>query len=147
MTQAPARQQSGSSFESLNPATGEVVGTHPVHSEEEVRTAVERARVEAAWWSGLSFAERKTHLNAWKSLMARRLPELAELVHREMGKPVPDAVLEAGLAIEHIGWAAGHAKKVLGRHRVSSGLLMSNQAASVGFKPLGVVGVIGPWNY
>ena len=43
MTQAPARPQSGSTFESLNPATGEVVGTHPVQTEEEVRAAVARA--------------------------------------------------------------------------------------------------------
>ena len=147
MTQAPARPQSGSTFESLNPATGEVVGTHPVQTEEEVRAAVGRARQEAVWWSGLSFAERKVHLNAWKTLMTHRLPELAELVSREMGKPASDAVLEAALAIDHIAWAAGNAKKVLGRHKVSSGLLMVNQSASVAFKPLGVVGVIGPWNY
>jgi acyl-CoA reductase-like NAD-dependent aldehyde dehydrogenase len=147
MTQAPARPQSGSTFESLNPATGEVVGTHPVQTEEEVRAAVARARDEAVWWAALGFDGRKEHLNAWKTAMTQRLPELADLVHREMGKPEADAVLEAGLAIEHIAWAAGHAKKVLGRRRVSSGLLMANQAATVEFKPLGVVGVIGPWNY
>ena len=147
MTQAPARPQSDSTFESLNPATGEVVGTYPVQTADEVRAAVARARTEAAWWAGLTFAERKDHLNAWKSEMARRLPELADLVRREMGKPAPDAVLEAGLAIDHIAWAAGHAKRVLGRHRVSSGMLMINQAATVEHRPLGVVGVIGPWNY
>jgi aldehyde dehydrogenase (NAD+) len=147
MTQAPARQQSGSTFESLNPATGEVVGTHPVQTEEEVRAAVVRARAEAAWWGGLSFGERKAHLNAWKTSMTQRLPELAELMRLEMGKPIGDAMLEAGLAMEHIAWAAGHAGKVLGRRRVSSGLMMVNQSASVAFKPLGVVGVIGPWNY
>ena len=67
MTQAPVRPQSGSTFESLNPATGEVVGTHPVQTEDEVRAAVARARAEAVWWSGLSFKERKAHLNAWKT--------------------------------------------------------------------------------
>ena len=111
MTQAPARPQSGSTFESLNPATGEVVGTHPVQTEEEVRAAVARAREEAVWWAGLSFGERKAHLNAWKTAMTQRLPELAELVRHEMGKPVGDAMLEAGLAIDHIAWAAGHAKQ------------------------------------
>lgn len=144
MTEAIARP---STFESLNPATGEVVGTHPIQTEEEVRAAVARARDEAVWWSALSYAQRKEHLNAWKASITQRLPELADLVHREMGKPVPDAMLEAGLAIDHIAWAAGHAKKVLGRRRVPSGLLMVNQAATVEYKPLGVVGVIGPWNY
>lgn len=144
MTEAIARPQT---FESLNPATGEVVGTHPIQTEEEVRAAVARARDEALWWSALGSAQRKEHLNAWKAAITQRLPELAELVHREMGKPVSDAVLEAGLAIDHIAWAAGHAKKVLGRRRVPSGMLMVNQAATVEYKPLGVVGVIGPWNY
>ena len=147
MTQATTRPQAGSTFESLDPATGEVVGTHPIQTEEEVRAAVARARDEAVWWSALGYAGRKEHLNAWKAAITQRLPELADLVHREMGKPVSDAMLEAGLAIDHIGWAAGHAKKVLGRRRVPSGLLMVNQAATVEYRPLGVVGVIGPWNY
>jgi aldehyde dehydrogenase (NAD+) len=158
MTQAPTRPTaqssaessgpaSGSTFESLNPANGDVVGTHPVHTEEEVRAAVARAREAAAWWAGLSFKERKVHLTTWKGAMTRRLAQLADLMHQEMGKPHSDAVLEATLAIEHIAWAAGHAEKVLGRRRVFPGMLMVNQAATVEFRPLGVVGVIGPWNY
>jgi aldehyde dehydrogenase (NAD+) len=135
MTQAPARPQSGSTFESLNPATGDVVGTHPVQTADEVRAAVDRARQEAAWWGGLTFGERKAHLNAWKTSMTQRLPELAELMRLEMGKPIGDAMLVAGLAMEHVAWAAGHAGKVLGRRRVSSGLMMVNQSASVAFKP------------
>jgi acyl-CoA reductase-like NAD-dependent aldehyde dehydrogenase len=147
MTQAPARPQSATTFESLNPATGAVVGTHPVHTEAEVRDAVARARDEAAWWSRLTFKQRKAHLTAWKVAVTRGLPELVDLMHQEMGKPQGDAMLEAALAIDHIAWAAGHAEKVLGRHRVASGMMMVNQAATVEFKPLGVVGVIGPWNY
>jgi len=68
-------------------------------------------------------------------------------VQEETGKPHGDALLEVGLAIDHLGWAAAHAEKVLGRRRVSAGLVMANQAASVEYLPLGVVGVIGPWNY
>lgn len=154
MTQAPTRPSSGSepgngaaTFESLNPATGEVVGVFPIHGEAEVREAVARARKAAEWWSGLTFKDRKAYLNTWKATVARRLPELADLMRREMGKPRSDAVMEATLGIDHIAWAANNAGKVLGRHRVSPGMLMVNQAATVEFRPLGVVGVIGPWNY
>jgi acyl-CoA reductase-like NAD-dependent aldehyde dehydrogenase len=147
MTQAPARPQSAATFESLDPATGEVVEVFPVHGEADVREAVTRARTAAAWWSGLSFKERRVYLTTWKSAITRRMPELADLMHRETGKPRSDAMLEATLAVDHIAWAAGHAGKVLGRHRVSPGMLMVNQAATVEFRPLGVVGVIGPWNY
>jgi aldehyde dehydrogenase (NAD+) len=148
MTQTQARpvEQAGT-FDSINPATGDVVGTHPVHGEEEVRAAVARARAQAAWWSALSYDERERHLQAWKGVITRRLPQLADLVHQEMGKTHGEATLEAAIAVDHLAWAAGHAGKVLKRRRVPSGLVMSNQAATVEYLPLGVIGVIGPWNY
>jgi succinate-semialdehyde dehydrogenase/glutarate-semialdehyde dehydrogenase len=132
---------------STSPATGEEVGRFPVHGEAEVTEAVARAREAAAWWSGLGFNGRKKLLSAWRKVMARRIDELTELMHREGGKPVDDALIEAMTALEHLDWAARKAEKVLGPRRVSSGLLMANQVASVEYPPLGVVGVIGPWNY
>lgn len=134
-------------FDSTNPATGDLVGTHPIHTDEEVQAAVDRARDASAWWEELGFDGRKEYLQAWRSLLAERLSDLADLVHRETGKPYADALLECGLAIDHIAWAARNAKKVLGRSRVNPGLLMTNQLAYVEYKPYGVVGVIGPWNY
>lgn len=134
-------------FDSLDPATGAVVGSFPVDDSASVRAAVDRARVAADWWAGLGFAERERRLRAWKSLIARRMPVAAELIHRETGKPVDDGLLELVLVVHHLDWAARHAAGVLGRHRVSPGLLMANQAASVRYVPYGVVGVIGPWNY
>ena len=134
-------------FDSINPATGEVVGTHPIDTREDVLAAVERAREASAWWQAIGFDGRKEYLLEWRTILTKRLPELADLIHREGGKPYGDALLEAGLAIDHLSWAAKHAKKVLGRSRVNSGLLMTNQLAYVEYKPLGVIGVIGPWNY
>jgi acyl-CoA reductase-like NAD-dependent aldehyde dehydrogenase len=69
------------------------------------------------------------------------------LVHAETGKPHSDAQLEIVMAVEHVTWAARHAARVLGPRRASPGLLMRNHTASVEYQPLGVVGVIGPWNY
>jgi acyl-CoA reductase-like NAD-dependent aldehyde dehydrogenase len=134
-------------FDSLEPATGEVYATFPVHGAEEVQAAVARARAAHAWWLELGHSGRKDKLDAWKAILARRLPELAEVVHRENGKPVGDAQLEAGLAVDHIAWAAKNARRVLGPRRVPSGLMMANQAASLEYQAFGVVGVIGPWNY
>ncbi|WP_189209097.1 aldehyde dehydrogenase family protein [Actinokineospora fastidiosa] len=134
-------------FESLNPATDEVVGVHPVNSAEEVRAAVESARAAAAWWGALGFAGRLERLNRWKAALTRRAHELADVVHAETGKPHGDAMLEIVLAIDHTAWAAKNARKVLGPKRRPAGLLMANQKATVEYQPLGVVGVIGPWNY
>jgi acyl-CoA reductase-like NAD-dependent aldehyde dehydrogenase len=134
-------------FDSLNPATSEVIATFPVFGEDEVSQAVERAKRAAIWWAGLPWKERQTKLLAWKSYLTRYIGRLAELVHTETGKPLADAQLEIVLAIVHIDWAARHARKVLGPRRVRSGLVSINQAATVEYQPLGVVGVIGPWNY
>ncbi|WP_209714480.1 aldehyde dehydrogenase family protein [Marmoricola sp. OAE513] len=143
----PTGTRTAATFDSLDPRTGAVVATHPIASEADVQAAVERARKAATWWSGLSFADRKTRLNAWKSLITNRIDELAAVMQAETGKPQGDAMLECALAIDHLAWAAGHAKKVLGRHKVPSGLVMANQKATVEYAPLGVIGVIGPWNY
>jgi acyl-CoA reductase-like NAD-dependent aldehyde dehydrogenase len=134
-------------LESLNPATGDVVGVHAVDDAASVQAAVARARHTARWWGSGTFAERRGVLDQWKGVLARRIAQLADVVHQETGKPHGDAQLEIGLAIDHLAWAAAHAEKVLGRRKVPSGLLLANQAASVEYLPLGVVGVIGPWNY
>jgi aldehyde dehydrogenase (NAD+) len=134
-------------FDSLDPATGEVIASFPVHTDADVRAAVERGQVAAQWWRELGFDGRKARLRGWRSIIATRIEEFAELIHRENGKPLFDAVGELSIAVEHLDWAAGAAPKVLGRRRVGSGLLAMNQSASVEYVPYGVIGVLGPWNY
>ncbi len=137
----------GGRFDSLDPSTGEVVGTFPIDDEAVVRFAVERARDAGHWWRSLDAAGRGRHLAAFTGEIARRLPELADLVHRENGKPKADALLEIAPVLDHLRWAARNASKVLGPKRVFPGLLALNNSASVEYQPLGVIGVIGPWNY
>ena len=144
-THGQARQTE--TFDSVNPATSEVIATFPVHGRAEVDAAVERAREAAAWWSGLGWKERQTRLLAWKSHLIRYVGRLAELVHNETGKPLADAQMEIFLAVVHIDWAARNARRVLGPRRVRSGIPAINLASSVEYPPLGVIGVIGPWNY
>jgi len=146
---APERAVSTTeTFDSLNPSTGEVVASFPVHTATDVDAAVARARVAAIWWGELGWAGRRDRLDAWKRIIVQRGDELAELVHRENGKPVSDARLtEVTLPVDHIAWAGKNAPKVLGSRKVPAGLMMANQAASLEYQPLGVIGVIGPWNY
>jgi acyl-CoA reductase-like NAD-dependent aldehyde dehydrogenase len=134
-------------FESTNPATGAVVGVFPVHDADAVRETVERARPAARQWADLGFDGRRRRLAAYRGYLARRMNELAELVHRENGKPHGDAILEITLAIDHLAWAGAHARRTLGSRRVKAGMLAANHAAYLEYQPLGVIGVIGPWNY
>ncbi|SNS44736.1 Aldehyde dehydrogenase family protein [Geodermatophilus saharensis] len=134
-------------FESTDPATGAVVGVFPVHDAAAVREAVERGRGAAQRWAALGFDGRRQRLAAFRGHLARELHGLADLVHRENGKPHADAVLEITLAIDHLAWAGAHARRALGPRRVRAGVLAANHAAYLEYQPLGVVGVIGPWNY
>ena len=134
-------------LETVNPATGEVLATFPVHGRREVDAAVAAAREAASWWAGLGWSGRRARMLAWKSYLVRYMGRLAQLMHEETGKPLDDAKLEIILAVLHIDWAAKHARRVLRPRRVRSGLLALNQASTLEYLPLGVVGVIGPWNY
>ncbi len=151
MTLAAERGIAGSAqddtFDSYNPANGELVARHPRGTPEQVRAAVCAAQQAAQWWAGLGFDGRAKRLKAWKGVLARRAPELADLVTRENGKPRADAVIEIVLTIDHLDWASRNARSVLGPQKVASGMLAANFAATVEYPPLGVIGVIGPWNY
>lgn len=132
---------------STNPATGAEAGRLPVASPADVEATVARARAASGWWAGLGVAARRERLLRWRSRLASRIEELAELVHVEGGKPVAEAVVEVVTAVEHLDWAARNAKRVLGPRRVRSRLMLAEFAAHLEYQPYGVVGVIGPWNY
>src|SRR3954467_5561197 len=141
------RHTTTATFESTDPATGAVVGVFPVHDTDAVGETVARARAVAQHWADLGFDGRKQRLAPYRGYLARRMHELADLVHRENGKPHADAILEITLAIDHLAWAGNHARKTLGPRKMHPGLLAANPAAYLEYQPLGVIGVIGPWNY
>ncbi|MDI1459652.1 aldehyde dehydrogenase family protein [Catellatospora sp. KI3] len=132
---------------STNPATGEEVARLPVSSAADVKAAVARARAASDWWAQLSWRERRRRLLRWRSLLVQRMQSLAELMHREGGKPVDEALLEIVSAVDHAAWAAKQARKVLGRRRVPGSLMQLEYAGYLEYQPYGVIGVIGPWNF
>src|SRR6201994_1351750 len=144
-----SRHDTTETFESTDPASGAVVGVFPVHDADAVRETVERARPAAAAWRalGVDGGPPRPRPAPSPGSPARRMHELADLMHRENGKPHADAILEITLAVDHLAWAAKNAKRVLGPRGVPSGLLAANQAATLEYQPFGVIGVIGPWNY
>jgi succinate-semialdehyde dehydrogenase/glutarate-semialdehyde dehydrogenase len=132
---------------STNPATGVEVGRFPVADADTVRAAVARARVAAEWWRELGFDGRRERLLRWRTVLAKRLPELLSLMHAESGKSAADALVEAVAAIDQVAWSARNAMRVLRMRRVGSSMLLPEFSGHVEYQPLGVVGVIGPWNY
>jgi aldehyde dehydrogenase (NAD+) len=138
---------SSGTFASHYPVTGEVIADYPITDREAVFSAVASARIASKSWQELGFKGRRKVLLRWSNLLISKLDEITEIVSRETGKPVSDAKLEVSLAVGHLGWAARHAEEVMRTSHRSPGALMANMSATVERSPLGVVGVIGPWNY
>jgi aldehyde dehydrogenase (NAD+) len=136
-----------STFDSFNPVTGLSIGQHAISSKVDVDAAVASAREVAPFWQALGFKGRKKALLQWNTYLLKNLEDLVEIVSLETGKPTSDATLEASLALAHLGWAARQAEEVMRTAHRSPGVLMANMSATVERSPVGVVGVIGPWNY
>ena len=142
-----ATSRTSKAFNSHNPVTGETVGAYPIYSSKDVAQIVAHARHASTAWATLGFAGRKKVLLAWSNYIINNVDQIAALVSLETGKPISDAKLEASMAVSHIGWAARHAEDIMRTSYRAPGVLMANMSATVERSPLGVVGVIGPWNY
>jgi acyl-CoA reductase-like NAD-dependent aldehyde dehydrogenase len=134
-------------FDKADPATGEVIGQYKNFSQDEVFACVDAAQLTSVRWQEFGFTARKKTLLKWASFITKNQKEIAQLVAAECGKPLGDASLEVSIAIDHIAWAAKHAEQIMQKQDRPAGLLMFNMKAQVQRSPLGVVGVIGPWNY
>jgi len=134
-------------FEKFDPRTGQVLASYKNFSQDEVFEVVERAHDAAVRWHEFGFTARKRALIKWATYISKNQKEIAKLIADECGKPIGDATLEVSIAIDHIAWAAKHAQQIMRKQDRPSGLLMFNMKAQVQRSPLGVIGVIGPWNY
>ncbi|MGB3257433.1 MAG: aldehyde dehydrogenase family protein [Ornithinimicrobium sp.] len=139
--------QADTTFDVRSPATGEVLGTWPIHDADQVDAITATAHKAAVWWAGLTFKQRRARLDGFKAVLAQRSDELAALVSEETGKPTSDAYLEITLTLGHIAWVGKHAERVLGQRRTRSSLMSPHLSGRVAYRPFGVVGVIGPWNF
>jgi len=112
-----------------------------------VPEAVERARRSQVGWAALSPRQRARHMLAVRARLLERLDDMVETIVAETGKVATEAVVnEVLVTCELIGWYARHAPSLLAPKRVPPGLLI-HKSAEKRYEPLGVVGVISPWNY
>jgi acyl-CoA reductase-like NAD-dependent aldehyde dehydrogenase len=132
-----------------NPATGQIVARVPRKLAEDIAPMVARARtVQAAWW-GLGFDGRAQILKRAQRWVLDNSDRLIDTIVSETGKTRDDAQLaEVGYAAGAFGFWAKNAEKFLSERKVrTSSPLLLGKKALVRYRPRGVVGVIGPWNY
>lgn len=134
----------GGRIASINPATGEVLGYIPDSTPAEVEEAINQTRRawrESAW--GWDAHRRFRALWDWAEAIARRRQDLATLLTQENGKPLAEAYAEIDAGIDSLRYYAGMARNVFGR-------TFQPAADNLGIllkEPVGVVGVITPWNW
>ncbi len=132
-----------------NPATGAVVKTLPAASAEDVEAAVVRARAAQPAWDALGFEGRARILRRAQKWVIDNTERLVDTIVSETGKTREDAlVAEVTYAAHAFGFWAKHAPKYLADEKVrSSNPFVAGRKLVMRFRPVGVVGIIGPWNY
>lgn len=132
---------------SINPATMTEVGRAPMLSDLEVNVAVENARSAQPSWAAHSFEERAKHVLKAKDLLLDRQDEVCELISRETGKPLVEAMASEVLPVANLmDYFARESAKLL-RDEQFTLSVFRNKKSRISFHPYGVVGIISPWNY
>lgn len=149
MESAARAQQQLSTLESFNPASGESVGSVPTIGPEQVQAVVDDvARVQPAW-AELAPKTRAGYMRRVADALLDEIDEVAELLVREQGKPRTEAyTMELLPTIDALHWCAKAGPKLLADERVRMTQAFAlTKRAHFSYEPLGVVGVIAPWNY
>jgi acyl-CoA reductase-like NAD-dependent aldehyde dehydrogenase len=132
-----------------NPATGEVIRTVGVTTPDEVALLVHRARAAQPEWEALGYDGRRARLHAAKRWLVAHADQVADTIVAETGKAREDALLvEVAYGANALGFWGKRAPKYLADEKVHTGNpLVLGRKMVVRYGPIGVVGVIGPWNY
>ena len=134
----------GKTFDVVNPANGETIATLPDLGAAATRQAIDAAHATQSDWAGKTAKERSTLLRKLFDLMMANADDLATILTMEMGKPLAEARGEIAYGASYVEWFAEESKRVYGdvipRHQPDRRIVVLKQ-------PVGVVGMITPWNF
>ncbi|MCM2292696.1 NAD-dependent succinate-semialdehyde dehydrogenase [Allorhizobium sp. BGMRC 0089] len=135
---------SGKTVDVINPATQAVIGTVPDMGGSETRAAIEAAEKAYGSWKKKTHAERANLLTAWHDLMLDNLEDLALILTAEQGKPLDEARGEIRYGASFVKWFAEEARRIKGETIPSP---TPDRRILVLKEPVGVCGIITPWNF
>ncbi len=137
------------SLPAIDPATGTAFAESPVTPVDQVAEAVRRARAAQPGWAALPPRARARLLRRFQGKLFERRQEVAELISRENGKPVAEALLtEIAVTLDLARYYLRHGPRLLQPRRVRHGnIALWGRRGWIHWEPLGVIGIISPWNY
>ncbi len=135
--------------ESIDPSTGEVWKRFGTTSAGAVFTAVARAKTAQKNWASEPVRARVQVLRRFHESLFRRRRDVAEVLTRENGKPIAEAIgSEIAIALDYANYYASEAPRFLRSPWFGAGsLAMKRKRVRIEHDPFGVIGVISPWNY
>ncbi|HHA1763841.1 succinate-semialdehyde dehydrogenase [Enterobacter cloacae] len=128
---------------SVNPATGETLAAYPWATSEEVEQAITLAEAGFRQWRGESVSHRAQKLRDLGAALRQRGEEMAQMISREMGKPIVQARAEVAKSAGLCDWYAEHGPAMLRAEPT----LVENQNAVIEYRPLGPILAVMPWNF
>ncbi|AMO86574.1 Succinate-semialdehyde dehydrogenase [NADP(+)] GabD [Solibacillus isronensis B3W22] len=131
-------------LEVLNPVDGQKVGEVFQVGSEETKEAIDAASEAFKQWSKLTADTRANYLHQLADQLVERKEHFAQIITKEMGKPIVNARYEVDSAVSYFKWFAEEARRVYGEIIPSP---VPNKRISVIKQPLGVVAAITPWNF
>jgi acyl-CoA reductase-like NAD-dependent aldehyde dehydrogenase len=136
-------------LESFSPTTGERVGAVPTVDPGEVQAIVDDVASVQPFWAQLPLSDRGRYMRRAAQAIIDDLDGLATLLSSEQGKPINEAyVMELLPTIDALHWIADNGEQILDDERIKQPQIFFRQKkAWFSYEPLGVVGVIAPWNY
>ena len=135
---------SGETFESVSPANGEAIGVFPRSGAEDVDRAVAAAKEAYEDWRLVPAPKRGEVLFRFAQLLTENKEDLAQLMAREMGKVLPEARGDVQEAVDMAYYMGGEGRRLFGQTTPSELRDKFNMSVR---QPIGVVGVITPWNF
>src|ERR671922_918361 len=135
---------SGETFETTSPANGEALGVFPRSGPGDVDPAVEAAKSAYEEWRLVPAPRRGEILFRFAQLLADQKEDIAELMAHEMGKVLPEAAGDVQEAIDMSFYMGGEGRRLFGQTTPSELRDKFNMSVR---QPIGVVGVITPWNF
>jgi acyl-CoA reductase-like NAD-dependent aldehyde dehydrogenase len=134
---------------SYDPATGREIGRAPLFSAAAVAVAVRQAREAQPRWAALSFRERGRVMLRARQIVLAEIDEIATIISRETGKPMAEAIsMEIVPTLDLLQYFARQTKRLLRPQKIDIGQYgLMGRSSRIVYKPLGVVGIISPWNF
>lgn len=135
--------------EQRNPATGELLEVCVNQDVSEVEKAVKKAHEVQPAWAALSFKERAKHVRKIRRFLADNAERGAKIISQSSGKLLQDALgTEIVAAIAGCTWYMNETQNALKPEKIKNGSMMfANKTNTLVYEPVGVVGIISPWNY